>query len=184
VQLAARIRLISAISFVGGLSLFSWAFVSWKSTGFTGGDLFILPLGIGLVFMILGISLFTQRDRPASPGAPDSEGERRDFPSKPFERLWHYANIGYVVAVFIAWAVAWMLGVDLRRWRHLELALGVVVALPFISVGLLGIYAGKISDEDGVHSRSRHPFIYWMLIGVWLSLGIGALVFSIVAFGT
>ena len=192
-QLAARMRLISAISFSGGLSLFWWAFFGWKRAGFvTGpetttegavGGFFVLLLGIGLGLMVLGISLFIRRDRPASRKASDPERRRRDSPARPLERVWHYGNIGYIAGVFLAVVVVWMVGMDARRWRHLEQVIGIAVALPFVSLGLLGLYAGKMSDEGDRYTRAKNPVIYWMLIALSLSVGTGATVFSIIAFG-
>jgi hypothetical protein len=105
VRQATRVSVISAIVFAGGLSLVSWALFTWHSIGFvTGpestldgriGGFFILLLGIGLGFMVMGVYLFIHRERPTQDPASsaDSDSETSDAPYKPFERLWQNATI-------------------------------------------------------------------------------------------
>lgn len=88
----------------------------------------------------------------------------------------------YVLAAFVAFFVSRIVDVDMRALlRHRESLIAVAIALPFISFGLLGIYTGRISTEDGTYSRRKNPLVYWLLVGLSLSLGIVAMLFGLAA---
>lgn len=189
-----RLYLTIAITFLGGLSLFLWALFAWQGTGFVMGPentadgriggFFILLLTIGLGFMFLGISVFIHRGGPGKDRLSPAENESDDNHSyKPFERLWQNATIGCFFGALIAVFVYRLFGLDLRWLRQIEHLIAVGFGLSFASFGLLGIYTGRMSHEDGTYSRSNNPFMYWVMVAASLLVGIGAILVGIGAVG-
>jgi hypothetical protein len=189
-----RLYLTIAITFLGGLALFLWALFAWKGVGFVIGaentadgrigGFFILLLTIGLGFMFLGLSLFIHRGEPVKDRLSPVEDESDDnYPYKPFEKVWQNATIGCFFGALIAVFVYRLFGLDLHWLRQIEHLIAVAFGLSVASFGLLGIYTGRVSHEDGTYSRSNNPFVYWVMVAASLIVGIGAILFGIDAIG-